>query len=81
MFSRIATIALFASVATLINGANYGDGMFLLPFLEMCLIFSAGTYYYPGLGACGEYNVDTDYIVAVATQTFDSYPYVTCLRR
>jgi len=80
MFSRIAVIALFASAATLVN-ANYGDGMFLLPFLEMRLIFSVGTYYETGLGACGIYNVDSDYIVAVAAQTFDSYPYVTGLRR
>jgi hypothetical protein len=55
--------------------------MFLLPFVEMCLIFFVGTYYETGLGACGEYNTNSDYIVAVATQTFDSYPYVTCLGR
>ncbi|KIM81775.1 hypothetical protein PILCRDRAFT_8449 [Piloderma croceum F 1598] len=58
MFSRIAVIALFASAATLVKGANYGDG----------------TYYQTGLGACGEYNSDTDYIAAVAAQTFDSFP-------
>ncbi|KIM81737.1 hypothetical protein PILCRDRAFT_8420 [Piloderma croceum F 1598] len=58
MLARSAVIALLASTFTLVKGQNYGDV----------------TYYTPGLGACGRYNTATDYIVAVAAQTFDNYP-------
>ncbi|KIM72472.1 hypothetical protein PILCRDRAFT_740461 [Piloderma croceum F 1598] len=65
MLSRTAIIALFASAATAatvaVQASNYGDV----------------TYYTPGLGACGQYNTDTDYIVAVAAGTFDNYPGAT----
>jgi len=33
-----------------------------------------GTYYAPGLGACGWTNSDTDYIAAVSYLLFDSWP-------
>ncbi|EIM82454.1 barwin-like endoglucanase [Stereum hirsutum FP-91666 SS1] len=36
-----------------------------------------GTYYSPGLGACGLTNADTDLIVAVSTSLYDSYPGAT----
>jgi len=36
-----------------------------------------GTYYETGLGACGWYNSDTDYIAAVGAGYFDSYPGAT----
>ncbi|KAF9048361.1 plant expansin [Hymenopellis radicata] len=36
-----------------------------------------GTYFDPGLGACGITNVATDYIVAVSTALFNSYPGAT----
>ncbi|KAF8310642.1 hypothetical protein DL93DRAFT_2084203 [Clavulina sp. PMI_390] len=29
-----------------------------------------GTYFYPGLGACGWYNKNSDYIVALSTKTY-----------
>lgn len=32
-----------------------------------------GTYYAPGLGACGETNTDTDLIVAISYDLFDQY--------
>lgn len=32
-----------------------------------------GTFYDTGLGACGIYNVDTDYIVALSHSLFDNY--------
>ncbi|VDB86517.1 unnamed protein product [Peniophora sp. CBMAI 1063] len=41
-----------------LSGANSGDG----------------TFYATGLGACGITNTDTDYIVAVSQELFDSYP-------
>ncbi|EST05791.1 RlpA-like double-psi beta-barrel domain protein [Kalmanozyma brasiliensis GHG001] len=31
------------------------------------------TYYAPGLGACGKYNGDSDYIVAISHSLFDSF--------
>jgi hypothetical protein len=77
MFIRTAVIALFASAVTLVKGQNVGDGTFLLSFLGICLILSQGTYYTPGLGACGISNTASDPIVAMAYQTFDNYPYVT----
>ncbi|KAI0044386.1 hypothetical protein FA95DRAFT_1608609 [Auriscalpium vulgare] len=33
-----------------------------------------GTYFTPGLGACGRSNTDADSIVAVSTQVFDNFP-------
>lgn len=36
-----------------------------------------GTFYEPGLGACGMVNVVTDLIVAVAHNIFDNYPGAT----
>jgi len=33
-----------------------------------------GTYYSTGLGACGIVNRNSDYIVAVSAQLFDTYP-------
>jgi hypothetical protein len=33
-----------------------------------------GTFYGTGLGACGVTNSDTDLIVAVAHELFDTYP-------
>jgi len=33
-----------------------------------------GTYYDTGLGACGIYNKDTDYIAAMSQLLFDAYP-------
>jgi hypothetical protein len=50
--------------------------MFILPFLGIHLMLFIVTYYTPGLGACGGYNSDSDYVVAVAAETFDNYPYV-----
>jgi hypothetical protein len=44
-------------------------------------MLSIATFYTPGLGACGAYSSASDYIVAVAAPTFDSYPYVTFLDR
>ncbi|EKM53490.1 uncharacterized protein PHACADRAFT_211183 [Phanerochaete carnosa HHB-10118-sp] len=68
MFAKIfalATMALAASAATLpekrsadIAGTHSGDG----------------TYYATGLGACGIYNVDTDYIAAASHILYDSFP-------
>jgi hypothetical protein len=78
MLVRTAVIALLASAATLVKGQHhYGSGMFLLPFLGVCLMLYIVTYYTPGLGACGAYSKPSDYIVAVGANTFDSYPYVT----
>ena len=81
MLGRTAIIALFASAATAATVAtrasnNYGDGMFVFPLLGIYLMLSLVTYYTPGLGACGHSNTDTDYIVAVAHGTFDTYPYI-----
>jgi hypothetical protein len=78
MFVRPIVIALFASSATLVK-AYTGDGMYLWPFLGIRLISSIATFYSPGLGACGAQSSASDYIVAIAAPTFDSYPYVTCL--
>ncbi|KIY65805.1 hypothetical protein CYLTODRAFT_399821 [Cylindrobasidium torrendii FP15055 ss-10] len=33
-----------------------------------------GTYYAPGLGACGKWNTDKDMIVAVSHLLYDTYP-------
>jgi hypothetical protein len=84
MLGRTAIIAFFASAATAAIVAtrasnNYGDGMFVFPLLGIYLMLSLVTYYTPGLGACGQSNTDTDYIVAVAHGTFDTYPYVMSL--
>ncbi|KIM91522.1 hypothetical protein PILCRDRAFT_810813 [Piloderma croceum F 1598] len=58
MSVRPIVIALFALSATLIKAQYTGDA----------------TFYTPGLGACGAYSSPSDYIVAVAAPTFDSYP-------
>ncbi|KAH9924128.1 RlpA-like double-psi beta-barrel-protein domain-containing protein-containing protein [Amylocystis lapponica] len=34
------------------------------------------TYYYPGLGACGNTNTGHQYVVAVSFDFFDDFPYV-----
>jgi len=36
--------------------------------------FALGTWYDPGLGACGITNTDSDYIAAVSHSLFDTYP-------
>ncbi|KIY68298.1 hypothetical protein CYLTODRAFT_351596 [Cylindrobasidium torrendii FP15055 ss-10] len=36
-----------------------------------------GTYYTPGLGACGVTNGEADYIVAVSRTLYDTYPGAT----
>lgn len=79
MLVRSISIALFVASAALVKGQHYGDGMYLCPFFGIRLMSSIATFFYPGLGACGTYNSASDYIVAVAAPTFDSYPYVTCL--
>jgi len=58
MLIRSIVITLFASAATLVKGQYTADA----------------TFYTPGLGACGAYSSASDYIVAVAAPTFDTYP-------
>jgi hypothetical protein len=82
MLVRTAVIALLASAVTLVKGQHhYGTGMCLLLFFGICLMLSVVTLYTPGLGVCGAYSSSTDYVVAVAKGTFDSYPYVTCFKQ
>ena len=47
-----------------------------LPCLRLtrCSYCLPGTYYATGLGACGIYNVDTDYIAAASHILYDSFP-------
>ena len=40
----------------------------------MLTAVTSGTYYATGLGACGIYNVDTDYIAAASHILYDSFP-------
>ncbi|KAF9467022.1 plant expansin [Collybia nuda] len=36
-----------------------------------------GTFYQPGLGACGNFNTANEFVVAMAHATYDSYPGAT----
>ncbi|KZP20981.1 hypothetical protein FIBSPDRAFT_861138 [Athelia psychrophila] len=57
-FSRRTVSLVLAAATTLVKAqSEVGDG----------------TFFETGLGACGVYNVDTDYIVAVSEALFDSY--------
>ncbi|CDO73844.1 Distantly related to plant expansins [Trametes cinnabarina] len=38
---------------------------------------SVATFYEAGLGACGIFNTDADFIVAIDAQTFDNFPGAT----
>ena len=79
MFIRSVVVALIASAVTLVNAQNVGDGMFFIFFIGIILTLLVGTYYEPGLGACGIFNTASDPIVAVGWQTFDHYPCVKCI--
>lgn len=50
--------------------------LYLLSLCSIIVLTDApiGTFYDVGLGACGVTNVDTDYIVAVSTTLYDTYP-------
>ncbi|KII84079.1 hypothetical protein PLICRDRAFT_179760 [Plicaturopsis crispa FD-325 SS-3] len=61
MFARLSPIVLAISFASLVSASNVGSG----------------TYYAPGLGACGIPNTASDLIVAASAQFFDTYPGAT----
>ncbi|KII84103.1 hypothetical protein PLICRDRAFT_46434 [Plicaturopsis crispa FD-325 SS-3] len=61
MFSRINLLAVALSFMSLASAQNIGEG----------------TYFAPGLGACGVFNTDADSIVAVSATFFDTFPGAT----
>ncbi|KZP10910.1 hypothetical protein FIBSPDRAFT_872050 [Athelia psychrophila] len=67
MFFSCRTVALvLAATTTLVEAqSEVGDAHHSINGL--------GTFFETGLGACGVYNVDTDYIVAISEALFDSY--------
>ncbi|KIY63789.1 hypothetical protein CYLTODRAFT_457812 [Cylindrobasidium torrendii FP15055 ss-10] len=66
MFAKLTVLALSALAACAAPTA-----------LEARSFSGDGTYYDPGLGACGKVNVDADMIVAVSHLLYDSYPGAT----
>ncbi|KAF8997412.1 RlpA-like double-psi beta-barrel-protein domain-containing protein-containing protein [Cyathus striatus] len=67
MLSRIQLISIFAIALAGIANAS--------PVEERAAdITGDATYYDAGLGACGITNTNADYIVAVSTKYFDTFP-------
>lgn len=59
------------------GGTHSGDGtsfLSYLKFLKHTLKGTSGTFFEPGLGACGITNGPNDLIVAVSAQLYDSFP-------
>ncbi|KAF8916105.1 plant expansin [Mucidula mucida] len=73
MFKLSALVTFFTLwvVSALALPTNY------TPSLEARANVGEGTYYDPGLGACGITNVATDLIVAVSHTLYDTYPGAT----
>lgn len=44
---------------------------------EVVFAGGRGTWYYTGLGACGWYNYDNEYVVAVSSVLYDNFPGAT----
>lgn len=58
-----------------ISGTHTGDGWYLIPnYCPSTKSNGAGTFYTPGLGACGHTNTASDLIVAVGHDLYDNYP-------
>ena len=75
------------SKASSSDGEHTGEGKLLIP-TPPCITwhrgltcYYEGTYYTPGLGACGETSSSSQHIVAVSKLLYDSYPYVIPHRR
>ncbi|KIY73620.1 hypothetical protein CYLTODRAFT_416994 [Cylindrobasidium torrendii FP15055 ss-10] len=68
MFSKLATVFTIFSIAVLSVVAG--------PIMKRAFT-GEGTYYTPGVGACGLTNTDADMIVAVSHLLYDSYPGAT----
>ena len=86
-FTLAASLAAAAAVAvaapaapearanSYLSGSNSGDGTFYATGKYLLLLsFRVISDVFIGLGACGITNSDTDYIVAVSQELFDSYP-------
>ncbi|EIM89216.1 uncharacterized protein STEHIDRAFT_145905 [Stereum hirsutum FP-91666 SS1] len=67
----VASVALFSLAPA--SAVPTGNGT----LLEKRSYSGDGTYYNTGLGACGVTNVDTDYIIAVSVDLYNSYPGAT----
>ncbi|KAI0351123.1 hypothetical protein OH77DRAFT_1411691 [Trametes cingulata] len=57
-FSAVLVSVVSAAAAALAQSSGTGDA----------------TFYAAGLGACGIFNTDADFIVAVSSQVFDTFP-------
>lgn len=72
------------SIDVVIEGTHTGDGQPIFPLLEPPVysrgLLLVGTFYAPGLGACGKTNKPSDHIVAIGHNLFDNFPYAasTC---
>ena len=73
MFFRTEVLVLVL-IASFVKGVHVGDGKPSVEFSELQLMHSRGTYYTPGLGACGRHNNKADFIVSMAHGTFDNFP-------
>lgn len=73
-----------ASMDVVVKGTHSGDGQPISPLLELAVYLHClslvGTFYAPGLGACGKTNKPSDHIVAIGRNLFDNFPYAasTC---
>ena len=67
--------------ATELSAANSGQGMFpgsLKGYASpLRLTLSPGTYFYPGLGACGWTNNNNQLVVAVSSSLYQNTKYVS----
>ena len=60
-----------------VEGAHTGQGNTVTQYIHTVIHPAPiGTFYRIGLGACGWYNNDNDYVVAIGHDLFDNYPYV-----
>ena len=86
MFFRLAILAAGLSTvlaiptvaerdtAVTIGGTHTGDGKTIECDRITVRLRTAGTFYAPGLGACGVFNTASDLIVAIGHDLFDNYP-------
>ncbi|KAJ7155653.1 barwin-like endoglucanase [Mycena filopes] len=69
MFLSVTTVLIAVFASTILPTASSA---------QLATVYTGdGTFFEPGLGACGNWNTEQDAIVAVGHGVFDSYPGAT----
>ncbi|KAM7198450.1 rare lipoprotein A-like double-psi beta-barrel domain containing protein [Naviculisporaceae sp. PSN 640] len=74
MFAKTFITAILAASASLVNGMPTTENTNVLETRDNAPFNAKLTWYYPGLGACGETHGDNDLVVAVDKTVYGTYP-------